>query len=135
MESKLFGSKTLDGGQTKYVRVPLADGTIAKAPTNISNQALLLMGDIFPTSYFGVKSAVALSSSTQDIRHSTMAIIGCGPVGLCAIIAGAHLQPKHLFTIDAVDSRLEVARRLGAEPLNFKKDKAGMDGSPNQGSN
>jgi threonine dehydrogenase-like Zn-dependent dehydrogenase len=55
-----------------------------------------------------------------------MVVIGCGPVGLCAIVAAAELKPKHLFAIDSVDSRLEQAKKLGAEPLNFAKDKAGM---------
>ncbi|CAM1502798.1 Fc.00g075740.m01.CDS01 [Cosmosporella sp. VM-42] len=124
-KSQLFGSKVLDGGQAEYVRVPMADGTIVKAPDTISDQALLLMADIFPTGYFGVKSAIALSPA-QDIRESTMVVIGCGPVGLCAIISAAHHQPRHLFAVDSVDSRLELARQLGAEPLNFQADKAGM---------
>lgn len=125
VESRLFGSKGLDGGQAEYVRVPMADGTVTKAPDTISDQALLLMADIFPTGYYGVKSAIELSPH-QDIQNSTVVIIGCGPVGLCAIIAAAHLQPRHLFAVDSVESRLELAGKLGAEPLNFKEDMAGM---------
>lgn len=103
----------------------MADGTAVKAPSTISDQALLLMADIFPTGYFGVKSAVEMCP-LQDISQSTMVVVGCGPVGLCAIVAAASRKPRHLFAIDSVDSRLELARQLGAEPLNFAIDKEGM---------
>lgn len=53
-------------------------------------------------------------------------MIGCGPVGICAIIAALEYKPKYLFAVDSVESRLEEARKLGAEPLNFAKDKEGM---------
>lgn len=77
------------------------------------------MADIFPTGYHGVQSAVSMSAGI-DISQSTMVIIGCGPVGLCAVAAAvSHFKPKHLFAVDSVDSRLEQARKLGAEPLNF----------------
>jgi threonine dehydrogenase-like Zn-dependent dehydrogenase len=46
-------------------------------------------------------------------------------VGLCALVAALDYKPKHLFAIDAVPSRLELARSLGAEPLNFKEDYEG----------
>lgn len=126
MKNQLFGSENLDGGQAEFVRVPLADGTVSKAPATISDQALVLMADIFPTGYFGVKSAIEMSPGV-NIREATIVVIGAGPVGLCAIIAAAHLQPRNLFVVDSVDSRLEQARKLGAEPLNFIADKVGME--------
>ena len=46
-------------------------------------------------------------------------MIGCGPVGLCAIIAASKHKPLHLFAIDSVPSRLEIARTLGAQPLDL----------------
>jgi len=113
----------LDGAQAQYVRVPLADTTVMKAPRNIPEQHLVLMADIFPTGYYGVSSAVSMAP-TVDISQSTMVIIGCGPVGLCAVIAALEHRPKHLFAVDSVESRLEIAKKLGAEPLDFtKKDK------------
>ncbi|KAF5711111.1 formaldehyde dehydrogenase [Fusarium mundagurra] len=126
VESQLFGCETLDGGQAEYVRIPMADGTAVKAPGTISDQALLLMADIFPTGFYGVKSAAELNPS-QDIQDATLVVIGCGPVGLCAILAATHFKPRHLFAIDSVDSRLEQARKLGAEPLNFETDRAGLE--------
>lgn len=122
-KSLLFGSRLLDGGQAEYVRVPLADGTVLKAPDTISDRALLLMADIFPTGYFGVKSAVAMSPAI-DIEKSTIVVLGCGPVGLCAVLCALHRRPRHVFAIDSVESRLEVARKLGAEALNFEDGEA-----------
>jgi threonine dehydrogenase-like Zn-dependent dehydrogenase len=83
------------------------------------------MADIFPTGYFGVKNAVELSPSI-DVTKSTMVIVGCGPVGLCAIACAASLNPRHLFAVDGVESRLKIAESLGATPLNFMDDAEGM---------
>lgn len=107
------------------MRVPNADGTVVKAPPEIDDQSLVLMADIFPTGYFGAKNAFTRLSA-NEIANGTVVVIGCGPVGLCAIIAALEYKPKHLFAVDSVDSRLEEARKLGAEPLNFVKDKEGM---------
>ncbi|KAK1464386.1 alcohol dehydrogenase GroES-like domain-containing protein [Colletotrichum cuscutae] len=124
--SKLFGCGALDGGQAEYVRIPDADGTAMKAPTTISDNALVLMADIFPTGFFGAKSGFNLLKE-EERSNATAVVIGCGPVGLCAVISALEYRPKHLFAIDSVDSRLELARGLGAEPLNFKTDRAGME--------
>ncbi|KAK1731166.1 alcohol dehydrogenase GroES-like domain-containing protein [Colletotrichum acutatum] len=124
--SKLFGCGALDGGQAEYVRIPDADGTAMKAPTTISDNALVLMADIFPTGFFGAKSGFNLLKE-EERSNATAVVIGCGPVGLCAVISALEYRPKHLFAIDSVDSRLELARSLGAEPLNFKTDRAGME--------
>ncbi|KAF0315361.1 formaldehyde dehydrogenase [Colletotrichum asianum] len=126
VNSKLFGCPALDGGQAEYVRVPHADGTSMKAPSSISDKALILMADIFPTGFFGAKSGFAMLKD-KERSDATAVVIGCGPVGLCAIIAALEYRPKHLFAIDSVDSRLELAKNLGAEPLNFMTDRAGME--------
>ncbi|KAF9875665.1 putative alcohol dehydrogenase [Colletotrichum karsti] len=126
INSQLFGCEALDGGQAEYVRVPNADGTSVKAPSTISNEALILMGDIFPTGFFGAKSGFNMLKE-KERTNATAVVVGCGPVGLCAIVAALEYRPKHLFAIDSVDSRLELAKSLGAEPLNFKTDRAGME--------
>ncbi len=97
-----------------------------KAPAEIDDKALVLMADIFPTGFFGASNAFKLLSSEQ-ITDSTVVVIGCGPVGLCAVIAAANFKPKHLFAIDSVDSRLDLAKSLGAEPLNFQTNKSQME--------
>ncbi|TPX12122.1 uncharacterized protein E0L32_007237 [Thyridium curvatum] len=121
----LFGCAKLDGGQAEYVRVPLADGTAVKAPAEVDDRALILMGDIFPTGFFGARNAFRWIEP-QRPSDATVVVIGCGPVGLCAIVAALEYKPRHLFAVDSVESRLELARGLGAEPLNFMTDAEGM---------
>ncbi|KAI3336778.1 GroES-like protein [Xylariaceae sp. AK1471] len=125
VHNTLFGSERLDGAQADYLRVPFADGTVVKAPSEIDDEALILMADIFPTGFFGARNAFD-SLGTQDPTEATAVVIGCGPVGLCALVSALEYKPKYLFAIDSVDSRLERARSLGAEPLNFKADPEGM---------
>jgi threonine dehydrogenase-like Zn-dependent dehydrogenase len=97
-----------------------------KAPADIDDKSLVLMADIFPTGYFGAANAFKFLTPEQ-VNEATVVVIGCGPVGLCAVVAAASFGPKHLFAVDSVDSRLEMARGLGAEPLNFLTDKEGME--------
>ncbi|KAK3375041.1 alcohol dehydrogenase [Podospora didyma] len=123
--SLLFGSSALDGGQAEYVRIPYADGTAMLAPPEIEDRALILMADIFPTGYFGAKNAFGLIHP-QPASEATVVVIGCGPVGLCAIISALEYCPKHLFAVDSVGPRLELAKKLGAEPLNFLDGKEAM---------
>ncbi|KAL1628135.1 hypothetical protein SLS56_005955 [Neofusicoccum ribis] len=108
------------------VRVPLADSTVMKAPPEIEENKLVLMADIFPTGYFAASNAFS-SLSKEDIAEATVVVIGCGPVGLCALINAADYKPKHLFAVDSIESRLDLAKSLGAEPLNFQTDREGLD--------
>lgn len=124
-QNLLFGCPKLDGAQAEFVRVPLADGTVMKAPPGIPDHALVLMADIFPTGFFGAKNAFKLLTPEQ-IANSTAIVIGCGPVGLCAVISALSFKPKKVFAVDSVESRLKLARSLGAEPLNFATDREGM---------
>lgn len=72
----------------------------------------------FPTGFYAARNAFA---GLRPARHAeaVVVVIGCGPVGLCAVVAALEYRPKHLFAIDSVPARLEQARALGAEPLNF----------------
>ncbi|CUS12570.1 unnamed protein product [Tuber aestivum] len=115
-QSMLYGSVKLDGGQAEYVRVPLADGTLFKAPPEIPEET------VFPTGYFAASNGLSQLTPTQR-DNATVVLIGCGPVGLCALIAATSFNPARIFAIDSVPSRLELAKSLGAEPLNFMEDK------------
>lgn len=125
ISTRLEADQIRDGGQAEYVRVPYADGTVMKAPSEIKDQHLVLMADIFPTGYFGAKNAFT-RLNPAEIANGAVVVVGCGPVGICAIIAALEYKPKYLFAVDSVESRLEQARKLGAEPLNFVTDKEGM---------
>ncbi|KAI9756076.1 MAG: hypothetical protein M1815_004189 [Lichina confinis] len=121
----LFGSPALDGAQAEYVRVPLADGTVERAPRDLHAVALVLMADIFPTGYFAAFNGFE-SLGEDEVADATVVVLGCGPVGLCTIIAALQYKPKYLFAVDSVPSRLATAQSFGAEPLNFETDAEGL---------
>ena len=123
---QLFGTASLDGAQAEYVRVPLADSTAMKAPEDIADNALVLMADIFPTGYFAANNAFK-DMTKEQISEATVVLIGCGPVGLCALINAENYKPKHLLAVDSIQSRLDLAKSLGAEPWNFQTDRDGLD--------
>lgn len=106
--------------------MPLADSTLFLAPEEVPDKLLVLMADIFPTGWYAANNAFKLLTKEQ-IADSTVVVIGCGPVGLCAVVNAADYKPKHLFAVDSVESRLDLAKGLGAEPLNFQKDREGLD--------
>lgn len=120
----LFGSPLLDGGQAEYMRVPLADATAVKAPEGIDEKKLVLMADIFPTGFFAARNAFQ-GMSEEVVRQSVVVLIGCGPVGLCALINALEYKPRVVIAVDRVESRLELARGLGAEAFNDQKDREG----------
>lgn len=96
------------------------------APEGVDDKYLVLMGDIFPTGYFAAMNAFK-NSTPEQIAEQTVVIIGCGPVGLCALINALEFKPKHVLAVDSVPSRLELAKSLGAEPWNFMTDREGLD--------
>jgi len=51
----------------------------------------------------------------------------CRPVGLCALINAENYKPKNLLAVDSIQSRLDLAKSLGAEPWNFQTDREGLD--------
>ncbi len=121
----LFGTTALDGGQAEYCRIPLADTTVVKAPPNIEESKLVLMADIFPTGYFAAANAFK-GTDQEVISESVVLLIGCGPVGLCALVNALEYKPKALLAIDGVDARLKQAESLGAEPWNYQKNLEGL---------
>ncbi|KAL4808904.1 alcohol dehydrogenase [Aspergillus unguis] len=125
-KNTLLGCDDLDGAQAEYVRIPYADGTVIKTPSGINEEYLVLMGDIFPTGYFAALNAFKNSTPAQ-ISNQTVVLIGCGPVGLCALINALEYKPKHILAVDSVPSRLEIAKGLGAEPWNFQSDREGLE--------
>lgn len=122
----VFGSAALDGAQAQFVRVPFADGTVIKSPSGVEDRALVLMADIFPTGFFGTRNAFR-NLTPKQINVATVVVLGCGPVGLCALIAAAKYQPAHLIAVDNVPSRIERAKSLGATTFNFATDGEALD--------
>ena len=101
----------LGGGQAEYVVVPLADHTLELIPAGMTDEQAIFVGDIMSTAYFGAERA--------DIRPGdNVAVVGAGPVGLCAVMAAQLFGPARVFAVDMVAERLELARELGAIPVS-----------------
>lgn len=79
------------------------------APKEIPDDLLFLMADIFPTGYFAAKNAwTLLSDQERQDPNVTVVVIGCGPVGLCAITAACDRFPN-VYAIDSVGERLGLS--------------------------
>lgn len=102
----------IDGLQAEFARVPLADANLVQLPPEVSDDQAILISDIFPTGYFGADIA-------EIKAGDSVAVFGCGPVGLFAIISARLLGAGRVFAVDHLPDRLEKAKELGAEPVNF----------------
>lgn len=102
---------TIDGTQAEYVRVPYADTSTYKIPDGVTDEQMVMLADILPTSYeVGVTAG---SVSPGDV----VVIIGAGPIGLAAILTAKLLSPRHVIVIDPAEARLEAARKFGANTV------------------
>jgi len=101
----------LHGAQAQYIRVPMADTTLISLSNDLNEEKGLLLGDIFSTGYFCAENAGVN-------ERGTYAVIGCGPVGLMAVVAAKHLGAENLFAIDYSNERLQMAEQFGAIPIN-----------------
>ncbi|KAF2102462.1 GroES-like protein [Rhizodiscina lignyota] len=118
-KGELFGNSapanTIDGGQAEYVRVPLAQTTLAPVPDGIPEEMLVLMADIFPTGYFCASRY--LQNLGPAKRKETVAVaVGCGPVGICGITAALTMVDT-VYAIDSVPERLAEAEKIGAKTI------------------
>lgn len=114
----MSGGEGLQGCQSELVRVPLADATLCKAPAELSDVQALLLGDNFSTGYYCAEMAGIQPGGTY-------AVVGCGTVGLMAIIAARSMGAETLFALDLVPERRRQAEALGAIPLT--PDESGVD--------
>ena len=103
------------GGQAQYVRVPFADvGALKIEDDSLADENVLFLSDIFPTGWMGAEMCVK--------PGDTIAVWGCGPVGLFAIASAYLLGAERVIAIDREDYRLEMARdKAGAETLDYEQ--------------
>jgi len=103
------------GGQAEYARVPFADVGPIKVPEGMSDDTVLFLSDIFPTAYMGAEMCNIQGGDT-------IAVWGCGPVGLLAIKSAYLLGAERVIAIDRFPERLRMAKeRAGAEVLNYEE--------------
>lgn len=104
-----------NGLQCEKALIPFASTGMVKLPDEVDDRKAIMLSDIFPTGYFGADMA-------RIKPGHTVAIFGCGPVGQFAIASAKLMGAGRVFAIDAIDSRLEMARNQGAEVINFAKE-------------
>jgi threonine dehydrogenase-like Zn-dependent dehydrogenase len=106
----------LQGAQAEYVRVPQADLTLRKVPGDgeLADEDVLFVGDILTTGYDAVRKA---GIQPGDL----VAVVGCGPVGLCTIMSALALGAGKVVAIDMVPDRRKLAESLGAIAIDPKE--------------
>jgi 2-desacetyl-2-hydroxyethyl bacteriochlorophyllide A dehydrogenase len=118
VESRTFGlgatMGSLQGTQAELALVPHANLVLRRVPDGVSDEVALFAGDVLGTGYHGV-------AASQLAAGEVAAVLGLGPVGLCAVQA-AVLAGARVLAIDSVEQRLAVAESFGATPLHLTED-------------
>jgi len=116
--SGLFGYSHMtggyQGGQAEYVRVPFSDVGPIVIPDGVDDDKVLFLSDILPTGWQAAEYA-------QIEPGDTVAVWGCGPVGLFAVQSAFLMGAERVIAIDHYPHRLDLAAKFGAERLNFKE--------------
>lgn len=100
----------IDGGQTEYVRVPLATQGLNRIPDNVSDEQALFVGDVLATGYW----AASISEITQD---DTILIIGAGPTGICTLLCVMLKKPKRIIVCEPSEERRRFVKEHYPEIL------------------
>ncbi len=116
LESRTFGHGatlgSLQGTQADMALVPRADIVLRRVPEGMASDVALFAGDVMGTGFHAVEAS---GMRPGDV----VAVLGLGPVGLCAVQAARAAGAAHVFAIDNVADRLAVAESFGAESLHL----------------
>jgi alcohol dehydrogenase len=104
----IFGH-LIDGLQAEYARVPFADNSLYKIPSGLTDEQVLFLSDILPTSF----EVGVLNGGVKP--GDTVAIVGAGPIGLAAVMTARLYTPGRIVVIDLDDGRLAKAKEFGAD--------------------
>lgn len=102
------------GGQAEYVRVPFSDVGPIVVPDGMEDDEVLFLSDILPTGWMAAENA-------QIEPGDTVAVWGCGPVGLFAVQSAMLMGAAQVIAIDHHPRRLELAKKFGALTINFEE--------------
>ena len=100
----------IDGGQTEYVRVPLATQGLNRIPDSVTDEQALFVGDVLATGFW----AARISEITKD---DTVLIIGAGPTGVCTLLCVMLKQPKRIIVCERSEERRTFIKRHYPEVL------------------
>lgn len=93
----------IDGGQTEYVRVPLASQGLNRIPDSVTDEQALFVGDVLATGFW----AARISEITEE---DTVLIIGAGPTGICTLLCAMLKQPKRIIICEKSEERRAFVR-------------------------
>jgi alcohol dehydrogenase len=99
----------IDGLQAEFARVPFADTSVHKLPPELTDEQVIFLADILPTSY----EVGVLAGRVEP--GDAVAIVGAGPIGLAAVMTARLITPGRIIVIDLADARLAKAREFGAD--------------------
>jgi 2-desacetyl-2-hydroxyethyl bacteriochlorophyllide A dehydrogenase len=105
----------LQGAQAEQLLVPRANLTLRQVPEGMSDEVALFAGDVMGTGYHAIAHAGMRAGDT-------VAVLGLGPVGLCAVQAAQAAGAVRVFAVDTVEQRLEMARGFGALPIHLTEE-------------
>jgi 2-desacetyl-2-hydroxyethyl bacteriochlorophyllide A dehydrogenase len=105
---------SLPGTQAERALVPNADLVLRKVPNGMSEDIALFAGDVMGTGYHAVEQS---GLAPGDVA----AVLGLGPVGLCAVQAAWAVGAAHVIAVDSVPERLAMAESFGAEPVHLSE--------------
>lgn len=94
----------IDGGQTEYVRVPLAEQGLNRIPDSVSDEQALFVGDVLATGFW----ATRIIEITED---DTVLIIGAGPTGICTLLCVMLKQPKRIIVCEQSEERRNFVKQ------------------------
>lgn len=94
----------IDGGQTEYVRVPLAEQGLNRIPDSVTDEQALFVGDVLATGFW----ATRISEITEE---DTVLIIGAGPTGICALLCVMLKQPKRIIVCEQSEERRNFVKQ------------------------
>ncbi len=106
---------SLQGTQAEQAVVPDANLTLRKVPESVTDDVALFAGDVMGTGYHAIADGGVLPGDS-------VAVLGLGPVGLCAVQVAVAAGAGPVVAIDSVEDRLTVAKRFGATPIHLTED-------------
>lgn len=110
-----FGKRrgSFPGAQAEFIRVPFAGHMLQPVGDGVGDEQMIFLSDVLPAGYYAAKNG--------DIQPGdTVVVFGCGPVGLCAVMAAQLFGPAQVFAVDRVGYRLDMAKRFGAVPVDTR---------------
>jgi 2-desacetyl-2-hydroxyethyl bacteriochlorophyllide A dehydrogenase len=115
-QSRVYGHGatlgSLQGAQAEQVLVPHANLALRRVPEGLSDEVALFAGDVMGTAFHAIDSRPLAEGETA-------AILGLGPVGLCAVQAAKAAGASEVIAIDTVEDRLQMAESFGAIPVHL----------------